>query len=352
MSRLLPYVKQCVEELDLCGAENVKIVSNMKVKYKVKNKWYANEIKNFDKYRDKAYRSLETILRNMFENVGMVEEETPIICEQKGELRYLPQFSIKDKVLTAERLKPQLLKKYPGLDAENAKFTAFYIGNGRVILIYEDRSRENPYGAEIIKDIANLHSYAFRNKLKEEDINKVFREYFKHIFAQPNPTYPETPIKKDEAPQQLEAGKANEIGGGRSEELEAEKGEKPREDLEEEELPPLEKIWETEYEEVRRTVEEYNPPTNEFFARAAKIEYEKSLIGVRDSRRRVEADYILYWFIKCYGKTRDKQKLLKKFYEEIRVRMEPDKSMENIASANNSQETTANTEELLQEYYN
>jgi hypothetical protein len=211
------------------------------------------------------------------------------------------------------------LKKYPNLDAESAKFTAFYTGRGRMLLIYNDDGvgQENLHDCRRIRsDISKLLRYALNEKLPEQEILKVFKEYFQDLFVQSNFVSSAPMPKANEVLVPLQA-KPEKV-----EEKIEEKQEKPKiektEETKKEEFLPLEEIRKMQYEEVKKIAEEFNPPINDFFARAAKIEYEKVLIGIRDNKKRVEADYVLCWFIKCYEKASDKQKLLNKFYEEIR----------------------------------
>jgi hypothetical protein len=93
--------------LDVHEPTDIRI-SPKRIKYKIKgeNKWHSNKVTNFDEYREPTYKALETLLKNMFINVKMVEEEVPLIClcEQNNELRYFPYFpkvSVKDRILVA-----------------------------------------------------------------------------------------------------------------------------------------------------------------------------------------------------------------------------------------------------------
>jgi hypothetical protein len=309
-----------IREFNTSGIEDVKIVLGRYIKYKREGKWHRTEIKNFDRYSKPAYKIMEILAKNLFIDVKWVEEKVPLFCEQNGQLCYFPthfagrKFLAKDKVLIAEKLNPLFLKKYPKLSAEATKLTILHVGNGQMLFIYEyEEDEEESNYLKLINDMANLQTCALQLKLSEPEIVAIFKEYFRDLFAPTTTSAPQEKTIEVQTPLQSEVKqKVEEVENRQSFPKVEEKVEKK------EELLSLEKIRKLPYEEVKKVAEEFNPPASEFFARAAKIEYEIALSKIKNEAKRREADYVLYWFIAQYEKETDKKKLLSEFYKNIR----------------------------------
>lgn len=317
-------IKSFIKELDTAEITEFKIVKNRYFKYKIGGKWHKNEIVNFDRYREASYKVLESILKNLFEKVEYFQQDVPVICVKNEILHYIPRLVcnkkvyFKERVLIATKLLPIFLKRYPKLDINSSTFLAFHLGGGGMLFHYEDTSPEEDYSSHrLVNDIGKLHRYAFQNKLSEAEISELIRDYYKDLFPRvlflPQPTIPkssEEVLKIPEKEEKVEVIKK----------ISKPKKSKPKRisrDLKEE-IHSFEKSKEIPYEEVLKLVEKYNPPTNDFFGRVAKIEYENKLVKIKNGEKRKEVDYWLYWFILASEKAKNKAEICKKFCEEIR----------------------------------
>ncbi len=324
MINFFDKVNVFLQPFDTTQIRELKVVRNKYVKFKINGKWNKAEITNFDKYGEPSYKCLEVILENLFEEVKRITAEVPIICKMNDFLYYFPrnfggkEIYTKDKILVAEKINPIFLKRYSKIDYSTSQFAAFHLGNGSMFLHYEDKSPEKGSAEELLIDIGRLHRYAFIKKLSKEEIQNVFKEYYKELFpeilvipkVQPSPQ----PIEEKEARPIIEEAKIKEV------EIKKRPRIKRKFVLSEEvkeELISLEKVKEVPYEIVVEAIKNFNPETQDFFGRAAKIDYEKEINRVKDSEKKRDMDYLLYFFMLCSERMGKKEAYLR-FKQEIR----------------------------------
>ena len=313
---------------DTSQIRELRIVKGKYIKYKLFGKWYKAEITNFDRYSEPSYKCLEAIVENLFEEVKRAVAKVPIICRRNNSLYYLPnsfggkEIFAKDKILIAEKLNPIFSKRYPKLDCSTSQFLAFHLGDGSMFFHYEDKSPEESGAEELVEDIKRLHRLAFINKLSREEIQKVFKEYYKDLFPEilvvPEiQTPPE--IKVEEAKVTEEEVKVEEKGLEAISEYVAKekKRKRTRKEKKEVEEISIEKIKQIPYERIVEVINNYNPETSDFFGRAAKIDYENEISKIKNPDKKKEMDYLLYFFIVCSEKMNKREAYLK-FKEEVK----------------------------------
>ncbi|MEM5834551.1 MAG: hypothetical protein QXQ69_01735 [Candidatus Aenigmatarchaeota archaeon] len=328
MTDLFERVKKIFPCFDTSEITELKIIDKKYVKYKKEGKWERVRITNFDSLREKSYHTFETLLKNLFEEVGYEFHRVPIICEKGNLIFYFPpSFRGKkthfiEKVVYGRKLFPIFEKRYTGVKGETTTVLGLHIGEGSLIIYLGSDFVGKEGEASLDKleeDLAKLYHISFGKRLSEDEINNLVKEYYPEIFPKVVSVIPSQPQPLQAKPEIKETVPI--IAEEKREKVKAKTCKKKIEKKEVKEVREeitLEKVKEIPYDKVKEIVSSYSPPAYNFHERRAKIEYEIKISKKLDEEKRKEIDYLMCWFILSSEKTQDKAKLATDFCNQIR----------------------------------
>ena len=169
-----------LEEFSLSGVTELKNVRD-RYKFKRGGRWNRVEIANVDRYRRSTYKTLETLVKSLFEDVIRHTRRVPCIVKDDRGKRYVIRFYFEDEeTVVVSKLFPIFLKRYP--KSKNFSMAVFYTGNRNMWYEYYDKEKSES-SDQLFFDLRLLHIQTLTNRLDPTQTHQLVTRFYPEIFT-------------------------------------------------------------------------------------------------------------------------------------------------------------------------
>jgi hypothetical protein len=290
LTKLRIYLKEFRWDL-----KDAKIVDRKYLRYKKDKNSARLPVINFDEKRENSIKIIKEILNNLFEEVVFIPVDMPCIVVKDTNLYLLEKFKFKDNLIVAKKMRENFESLY-GINRENYKIVMMYLGGGYLFPYY--KCDDQKQGKKLTNDILFLYEQALEVK---KEIPQLISDYF------------EIPTKLEKVEEVKPATKF-ELAQKPKTEIEKIFEELMQAEVEEKPVKPS-----VDEKEIQDTIKNFNPPVNDFYAMAAKIQYEVFCNKVKREKEgeiKKKVDHLFYQFIKS---SKPKKELYLEFNENLKV---------------------------------